>query len=265
MQLVLGMVCFISPVLSCAAVPPTYPLHLLKRPLPGPAGEETIEEDAAETKARRLREEEARRAAEERKKSQALQRGLPRPTSLAQLSDVRPGGAAAGLRERAEQLLVQELVVLLQHDNDKYPIKRSKKDKGGCSAAPAVLAEYLLCLLHASSGALLPRVITKANTILSSEEMHPQYEAVTETRCLACSSVVGKQQAVSAPRTPPLPQLPEQHLQEARLLLEEELETVRWGLGCCTAGWVLRCPSVASCHLAPGTRGPCLARITGHT
>jgi hypothetical protein len=58
--------------------------------------------------------------------------------------------------------------------------------------------------------------------------MHPQYEAVAETVCLDCSAAAGKQQAVAAPRAPPLPQLPEQHLQEARLLLEEELETVRW-------------------------------------
>jgi pre-mRNA-splicing factor CDC5/CEF1 len=90
-----------------------------------------MEEDAAEGKARRLREEEARRAAEERKKSQALQRGLPRPATLAALGDARAAAPGAGVRERAEALLQQELVALLQHDADKYPTKRSKKDKGG--------------------------------------------------------------------------------------------------------------------------------------
>jgi hypothetical protein len=40
----------------------------------------------------------------------------------------------------------------------------------------------------------------------------------------------GKQQpAVSAPRAPPLPEVPEHELQEARLLLEEEVMLVRWG------------------------------------
>jgi pre-mRNA-splicing factor CDC5/CEF1 len=122
-----------------------------------PAGEAQMEEDAAETKARRQREEAERRAAEERKKSQALQRGLPRPAALAALGDGRAAAPGAGLRERAEALLQRELVAVLQHDADKYPVKRSKKDKGG--HAPACLCRPPLPAFAAARavGAVPPR------------------------------------------------------------------------------------------------------------
>lgn len=66
-----------------------------------------------------------------------LQRGLPRPTSLIGLPVPKTGDDLAGLsqKEAAEQLLLQELHLLLEHDNAKYPVKaaddkkKKKKDK----------------------------------------------------------------------------------------------------------------------------------------
>ena len=87
-------------------------------------------EDAADAKARRLREEEHQRQEEERRKSRALQRQLPRPVSI---DLVRPVPKSASekekmsVRERAEDLLAKEIVAMLEHDNAKYPIPTGKE------------------------------------------------------------------------------------------------------------------------------------------
>lgn len=72
-----------------------------------------LEEDAADTKARRAREAEARRQQEELKKSAALRRGLPRPLTLDGLPAPRPPAevAAMSYREKAEHALLVELTV----------------------------------------------------------------------------------------------------------------------------------------------------------
>ena len=56
---------------------------------------------------------------------QVLQRGLPRPRVLDGLGAVRPEGTLEGLplKEAAEALLQNEIMLLLQHDAAKYPIK----------------------------------------------------------------------------------------------------------------------------------------------
>ena len=56
---------------------------------------------------------------------QVLQRGLPRPKTLTGLAAVRPEDSLQGLppKEAAEILLQNEIVLLLQHDAAKYPIK----------------------------------------------------------------------------------------------------------------------------------------------
>lgn len=66
---------------------------------------------------------------------QALQRGLPRPTSIEKLPPPKAPAelAAMSLRERAEAELMAELAALVEHDNAVYPVKadevKSKKDK----------------------------------------------------------------------------------------------------------------------------------------
>lgn len=56
---------------------------------------------------------------------QVLQRGLPRPKALDGLGAVRPesGLDSLPLKEAAEALLQNEIMLLLQHDAAKYPIK----------------------------------------------------------------------------------------------------------------------------------------------
>ena len=56
---------------------------------------------------------------------QVLQRGLPRPKTMDSLPAVRPEASleGLGLKEAAEALLQNELVLLLQHDAAKHPNK----------------------------------------------------------------------------------------------------------------------------------------------
>ena len=57
--------------------------------------------------------------------AQVLQRGLPRPKTLDSLPTVRSQEALQqmSLKESAEALLQNEMLLLLQHDAAKYPIK----------------------------------------------------------------------------------------------------------------------------------------------
>ncbi|WIA33069.1 hypothetical protein OEZ86_006225 [Tetradesmus obliquus] len=100
--------------------------------LPEDEAEAAVEEDAADVKARRAREAEAARQAEERKKSQVLQRGLPRPSSIQGLPQPKAPAelAAMSLRERAEAELAAELAALVEHDNAAYPAAKEAEGKG---------------------------------------------------------------------------------------------------------------------------------------
>ncbi|KAL4447677.1 hypothetical protein ABPG75_004896 [Micractinium tetrahymenae] len=103
----------------------------------GPA--EEFEEDAADREARRKAAAEAARQAELRKRSNVLQRGLPRPASLDLLPQPRPDAQLERLsaRELAEELLHRELAALVSYEAAKYPLheKKEKKGKGGGSGA----------------------------------------------------------------------------------------------------------------------------------
>ncbi|BDA46189.1 Cell division cycle 5-like protein [Coccomyxa sp. Obi] len=94
-------------------------------------GDVAMEEDAADVAARRKAAAKAKEEAELRKRSQVLQRGLPRPLSLDHGPEVRSSEEAGKLsqREAAEALLFSEMKALLQHDAAKHPVKESKKDK----------------------------------------------------------------------------------------------------------------------------------------
>mmetsp|Transcript_23430 Transcript_23430/g.51433 ORF Transcript_23430/g.51433 Transcript_23430/m.51433 type:complete len:829 (+) Transcript_23430:239-2725(+) len=128
-----------------------YQIEMPELPEDEAEGQQLQEEDAADAKARRQREEEARRQEEERRKSKALQRHLPRPAATEHLAP--PARSAAeqsklSVRERAEELLAQELVLLLQHDAAKYPVVREKegkkKDKGSGRTAQAEVPDILV-------------------------------------------------------------------------------------------------------------------------
>ena len=87
-------------------------------------------EDAADAKARKLREEEQQRLEEERKKSRALQRQLPRPVSF---DLIRPAPKSATEKEK----MSLEMVAMLEHDSAKYPIPtgKEKSDKKAAKAS----------------------------------------------------------------------------------------------------------------------------------
>ncbi|KAG9443809.1 hypothetical protein H6P81_015149 [Aristolochia fimbriata] len=102
--------------------------------------EEKIEEDMSERIAREKAEEEARLQALLRKRSKVLQRELPRPPSasleLIRNSVNRSDGDRSSFvpptsNKQAEKLITEELLVLLEHDNAKYPLEEEKEKKKG--------------------------------------------------------------------------------------------------------------------------------------
>ncbi|PNW85668.1 hypothetical protein CHLRE_03g197350v5 [Chlamydomonas reinhardtii] len=125
--------------------------------------EDAMEEDLADVRARKAREEAERRRIEELKKSKALQRQLPRPLNLDSLPAPKPaapstaGASAEQLRDRAEELVAAEMRGLLQHDAAKYPVKdgRDARKKGKQQhAAPGpvpVLEEFELEALQSAA------------------------------------------------------------------------------------------------------------------
>ncbi|KAK9842456.1 hypothetical protein WJX81_000971 [Elliptochloris bilobata] len=100
---------------------------------------DALEEDAADVAARRRAAAKAREEAELKRRSQVLQRGLPRPTAPAPVAGARPAPDAsrAGAREAAEALLAAELAALLAHEAAKYPLKEKKKNKKRGREEPA--------------------------------------------------------------------------------------------------------------------------------
>ncbi|KAJ4847782.1 Cell cycle serine/threonine-protein kinase cdc5/MSD2 [Turnera subulata] len=101
--------------------------------------EEKIEEDMSDKIAREKAEEEARKQALLRKRSKVLQRELPRPpaASLELIRDslLKADGDKSSfnpptLIEQADETIRKELLLLLEHDNAKYPLdEKPSKDK----------------------------------------------------------------------------------------------------------------------------------------
>ena len=125
----------------------TYNLPAVPYPLPRPAEEEAagdgFEEDAADREARRRAAAEAARLAELRKRSQVMQRGLPRPAALDLLPQPRPEAALAKLsaRELAEEMLLREYSALIAFEAARFPDKPAKGSGKGDKAAAAVPAD----------------------------------------------------------------------------------------------------------------------------
>lgn len=90
-----------------------------------------IEEDAADREARLKAQAAAREEEARLRRSQVMQRGLPRPLTLDGLPQPLPieQQPSLGLRAQAEQLVLQELKALLAHDAAKYPLQGRKRGR----------------------------------------------------------------------------------------------------------------------------------------
>ncbi|CAA0828074.1 Cell division cycle 5-like protein [Striga hermonthica] len=105
--------------------------------------EEQIEEDMSDRIAREKAAEEARQQALLKKRSKVLQRELPRPplaavelirSSLVKADEDKSSFVPPTLVEQADELVRKELLLLLEHDNAKYPLDEKatkEKKKGG--------------------------------------------------------------------------------------------------------------------------------------
>ncbi|KAI4966900.1 hypothetical protein ZWY2020_035615 [Hordeum vulgare] len=118
--------------------------------------EEKIEEDMSDRLARERAEEQARQEALLRKRSKVLQRSLPRPPaasveilrqSLIKGGESRSTFVPPTSLEQADELINEELLRLLEHDNAKYPLdeptqkekkKGSKRQANGASFVPEI-------------------------------------------------------------------------------------------------------------------------------
>ena len=88
-----------------------------------------LEEDAADRDSREYAAKQAKREAELARRNAAVRRDLPRPSTVdASLGQARETDTAAGV---ADGLVRAEMVMLLNHDAAKYPVKKAgaKKDK----------------------------------------------------------------------------------------------------------------------------------------
>ncbi|GER24864.1 cell division cycle 5 [Striga asiatica] len=105
--------------------------------------EEQMEEDMSDRIAREKAAEEARQQALLKKRSKVLQRELPRPplaavelirSSLVKADEDKSSFVPPTLVEQADELVRKELLLLLEHDNAKYPLDEKatkEKKKGG--------------------------------------------------------------------------------------------------------------------------------------
>ncbi|CAD6267813.1 unnamed protein product [Miscanthus lutarioriparius] len=120
--------------------------------------EEKIEEDMSDRLARERAEEQARQEALLRKRSKVLQRSLPRPPAasveIIWQSLIRSGESRSRSTfvpptslEQADELINEELLRLLEHDNAKYPLdektqkekkKGSKRQQNGGALVPEI-------------------------------------------------------------------------------------------------------------------------------
>ncbi|XP_047325667.1 cell division cycle 5-like protein [Impatiens glandulifera] len=124
---------------------PTNEYQVLMQPAPedNEEPEEKMEEDMSDRVAREKAEEEARQQALLKKRSKVLQRELPRPpisslelikNSLIRTDEDKSSFVPPTSIEQADELIRRELLLLLEHDNAKYPLDEkvvTEKKKGG--------------------------------------------------------------------------------------------------------------------------------------
>ncbi|MFS7961538.1 putative transcription factor MYB-HB-like family [Helianthus anomalus] len=120
---------------------PKNEYQIVVQPVPedGEEPEEKIEEDMSDRIAREKAEEEARQLALLKKRSKVLQRELPRPPagsldlikkSLIRGDEDKSSFVPPTLIEQADEMIQKELLLLLEHDNAKYPLDDKEKKKG---------------------------------------------------------------------------------------------------------------------------------------
>ncbi len=89
---------------------------------------------------------------------QALQRGLPRPVSLALLPAPKPLSELSqmSLRERAEDAVIEEMQKRLNYDTRKYPLPPETlgKELSSKEAKKVRACVYHVCTTHSSCVAL---------------------------------------------------------------------------------------------------------------
>eukprot|EP01023_Acetabularia_acetabulum_P051027 TRINITY_DN5593_c0_g2_i1.p1 TRINITY_DN5593_c0_g2~~TRINITY_DN5593_c0_g2_i1.p1 ORF type:complete len:708 (-),score=168.66 TRINITY_DN5593_c0_g2_i1:325-2133(-) len=89
-----------------------------------------ILEDAADRDQRLIREKEQHEQDELKKRSQVLQRSLPRPPSQMR-SQAAASGEESSARSRATDMLDQEMRKLIDWDNARYPVRKDKENRSG--------------------------------------------------------------------------------------------------------------------------------------
>mmetsp|Transcript_24535 Transcript_24535/g.68288 ORF Transcript_24535/g.68288 Transcript_24535/m.68288 type:complete len:718 (+) Transcript_24535:87-2240(+) len=109
-----------------------YQIMVPELPQEGPA-DDLAEEDAQDRQKRLEREEAERRERELRKRSQVLQRDMPRPAALDGFMAGKQSADSAvstnPVIASAHKMVEEEMLALLKHDNAKYPLKDGKEDK----------------------------------------------------------------------------------------------------------------------------------------
>lgn len=107
----------------------------------------SVEEDAAELDERRKRMEEENRKKVLARRSQVIQRNLPRPANVdveAILQTFSPLPESSDVTTRARRLIEEEMIHLLKHDSVLYPIAGSKQVGGQQqSGLPTIPDEHL--------------------------------------------------------------------------------------------------------------------------
>ncbi|XP_076945601.1 cell division cycle 5-like protein [Bidens hawaiensis] len=120
---------------------PKNEYQIVAQPVPEDSEEpeEKIEEDMSDRIAREKAEEEARQLALLKKRSKVLQLELPRPPagsldlvkkSLVRDDEDKSSFVPPTMIEQADEMIRKELLLLLEHDNVKYPLDDKEKKKG---------------------------------------------------------------------------------------------------------------------------------------
>jgi len=127
-----------------------YQIMVPTLPAEESTGDMEMEEDASDAQRRREMEEAQQREILMKKRSQVLQRELPRPTvhdrAAVQMGAEDGVPASVPTLREAAQLIGNEMASLLQHDAAKYPVKdvkeekRKRKDKKRVAEAAAIPA-----------------------------------------------------------------------------------------------------------------------------
>ncbi|KAG0238493.1 pre-mRNA splicing factor component-domain-containing protein [Mortierella sp. GBAus27b] len=134
------------------------------------SGEQAIEEDAAEIAKRKKEAQEAEERARLLRRSQAVQRDLPRPTSFVPSSDATTLVPSSDPLAEADRLIQEELARLVTHDTVAYPPVGSKVAGNSQNAIP----------LEDLSDEYLAQAKSEVDQELSGPDAKERYDAFAE-------------------------------------------------------------------------------------